>query len=244
MDQAKIGAFISELRHERGFTQEQLGEMLGVTNKTVSRWETGNYMPGIDTLLLLSRTFDVSINELLAGRRLEEQEFRSSAEDNVEELLRSSPFTRAECEAFWKKKWRREHIWSFLLCAAATVAAFLILPRLIRADAAATWCFFPVAAVAEYVVFYNSMMAYTEARVFDGCTVYSGDDKNPEKGDKKHRLFMACLSAAVAAVYGTLLVRSIRTGLSDILSGCIVCALWLTSTVIWLISWSKSQQKR
>ena len=47
MDQVKLGAFVAQLRRERGWTQEELGERLGVTNKTVSRWENGNYMPGI-----------------------------------------------------------------------------------------------------------------------------------------------------------------------------------------------------
>ena len=47
MDQIKIGKFIAALRKEKGLTQEKLGEKLGVTNKTVSRWENGNYMPGL-----------------------------------------------------------------------------------------------------------------------------------------------------------------------------------------------------
>lgn len=45
MDQIKMGKFIAALRKEKGLTQEKLGEKLGVTNKTVSRWENGNYMP-------------------------------------------------------------------------------------------------------------------------------------------------------------------------------------------------------
>lgn len=47
MDQIKIGKFIAALRKDKGMTQEQLGEKLGVTNKTVSRWENGNYMPDV-----------------------------------------------------------------------------------------------------------------------------------------------------------------------------------------------------
>lgn len=64
MDQVKIGKFIAAPRKERGLTQEQLGERLGVTNKTVSRWETGSYMPPIDGFLELSRVLDISLNEL------------------------------------------------------------------------------------------------------------------------------------------------------------------------------------
>ena len=48
MDQMKTGKFIAALRKEKGMTQEKLGEKLGVTNKTVSRWENGNYMPDIE----------------------------------------------------------------------------------------------------------------------------------------------------------------------------------------------------
>lgn len=54
MDQIKIGKFIAALRKDKGLTQEQLGEKLGVTNKTISRWENGNYMPDVEMLSLLS----------------------------------------------------------------------------------------------------------------------------------------------------------------------------------------------
>ena len=50
MDQIKIGKFIAALRKEKGLTQEQLGEKLGVTNKTISRWENGNYMLDVEML--------------------------------------------------------------------------------------------------------------------------------------------------------------------------------------------------
>ena len=65
MDQIKIGKFIAALRKEKCLTQEQLGEKLGVTNKTISRWENGNYMPDVEMLSLLSKEFGVSINELI-----------------------------------------------------------------------------------------------------------------------------------------------------------------------------------
>ena len=80
MDQIKIGRFIAQLRKEKGLTQEKLGEILGVTNKTVSRWENGNYLPDIEMLQLLGAEFGVSINELLAGERLDNEAFRQKAE--------------------------------------------------------------------------------------------------------------------------------------------------------------------
>lgn len=68
MDTKKIGKFISENRKRKGLTQEQLGELLGVTNKTISRWENGNYMPDLSLLIPLSETLNISLNELLNGK--------------------------------------------------------------------------------------------------------------------------------------------------------------------------------
>ena len=53
MDTVKIGNFLAQLRREKKYTQEQLGLRLGVTNKTISRWENGNYMPSVEMLQLL-----------------------------------------------------------------------------------------------------------------------------------------------------------------------------------------------
>ena len=58
-----------KLRLERGLTQEELAERLFVTRQAVSRWETGETVPGVETLKLLSRLFDVSINALLGSPR-------------------------------------------------------------------------------------------------------------------------------------------------------------------------------
>ena len=50
MDVKKIGVFLAELRKDRTLTQDELGEKIGVTNKTVSRWENGNYLPPVEIL--------------------------------------------------------------------------------------------------------------------------------------------------------------------------------------------------
>ena len=83
MNGKKIGTYLQTLRREYNITQEQLGEQLGVTNKTVSRWETGVYMPPIENLKQLSEIYNISINELLAGCRLSDEEFRKTAEENL-----------------------------------------------------------------------------------------------------------------------------------------------------------------
>lgn len=68
MDMAKMGTFLADLRKEQKLTQAELGEKLGVTNKTISRWETGSYMPPVEMLEELSRMYDLTINELLSGK--------------------------------------------------------------------------------------------------------------------------------------------------------------------------------
>ena len=72
MDQKKIGAFLKDLRRERGITQEQLAEQLGVSGRTISRWETGNNMPDISLLVEIAEFFDVSIPEIIKGERKSE----------------------------------------------------------------------------------------------------------------------------------------------------------------------------
>lgn len=71
MNQEKIGKFIANQRKEKGLTQEQLAERIGVTNKSISRWENGKTMPDISLFEPLCRELDISINELLKGKKLE-----------------------------------------------------------------------------------------------------------------------------------------------------------------------------
>ena len=72
MDQQKIGSFLKELRKEKNLTQEQLAEKLGVSGRTVSRWETGSNMPDISILIEIAEFYDVSIPELVSGERKSE----------------------------------------------------------------------------------------------------------------------------------------------------------------------------
>lgn len=72
MDQKKIGGFLKDLRKEKGITQEQFAELLNVSGRTVSRWETGNNMPDISLLVEIADFFDVSIPEIINGERKSE----------------------------------------------------------------------------------------------------------------------------------------------------------------------------
>lgn len=69
MNQEKIGIFIASLRKERGLTQTALAEMLGISNRTVSKWENGDGLPDISLLPAIAKTFGITVDELLAGER-------------------------------------------------------------------------------------------------------------------------------------------------------------------------------
>ncbi len=127
MDMVKIGSFLAELRKERKLTQAELGEKLGVTNKTVSRWETGSYMPPVEVLEELSNLYGLTINELLSGRKLTAEEYREMAKSNIRDTLKASTFELKEKQMFFKKKWRKEHISTIITCTVAWIILMVAL---------------------------------------------------------------------------------------------------------------------
>ena len=83
MDLDKIGKFIALNRKNKGLTQEQLAEKLGVTNKTISRWETGKYMPDLSLLKPLSEELGITLNELLSGEKIKEEKIVENTERSI-----------------------------------------------------------------------------------------------------------------------------------------------------------------
>lgn len=168
MDQIKIGKFIATLRKEKDLTQEQLGEKLGVTNKTISRWENGNYMPDIEMLSLLSKEFDVSINELISGERFLEEDFKKAADNNLVTALNNSIFTLKERIAFFKKKWLHEHIATIILCIVAWLSIMLwtALKLQDKKSYALLGAIGSILALLFYVAPYNRMMVYVENHAY------------------------------------------------------------------------------
>ena len=155
MDQIKTGKFIAGLRREKGITQEELGSRLGVTNKTVSRWENGNYMPDVETLRLLSKEFGVSMEELLDGERAGAQ--------SAPKEPRPDRFTREERVAFWTQNWNRENR-STVVFFDAVLGAALILSIVFGKYVLTS--VFALLVSATQVIFYNKMMAYVERNAY------------------------------------------------------------------------------
>lgn len=126
MDLILTGEFLRELRKEKGYTQEQLGELLGVTNKTVSRWETGNYMPPVEILQRLSELYGITINEILAGKRLSDDEYKKKADENIITALDGSVFSMKDKRKFYWKEWMKKYAWALALYLAAVIALAVV----------------------------------------------------------------------------------------------------------------------
>lgn len=169
MDTVKIGEFLTVLRKEKGLTQVQLGEKIGVTNKTISRWENGNYLPSVDMLKLLSDEFDVTINEIINGERINNNDYKKVADENISEILTEgsfttkSAFTVNEKIKFWKKRWLRRN--RFHNC----VMLVLFLLAFIYGFVSDDICIISAVTIAGFIVrtiVYNRMMSYIEKNAF------------------------------------------------------------------------------
>ena len=87
MDQEKIGKFIKEERKNKKLSQEELGELLGVSNRSISKWETGVSLPDISLFKSLCEVLDISYNELLSGERLNKTNYQERLEDNLSNVI-------------------------------------------------------------------------------------------------------------------------------------------------------------
>ena len=117
MNQKKIGLFLKELRKERGITQEQLAEVIGVSGRTVSRWETGFNMPDLDILIKLADYYNVEIREILDGERKSE-----NLNDELEEtVMKVADYSNQEKQGMARK------VFYFLVAGIITITIHIII---------------------------------------------------------------------------------------------------------------------
>lgn len=166
MDMLKMGSFLAELRKEHNLTQAELGVKLGVTNKTISRWETGNYMPPVEMLEELSNMYGMTINELLSGKKLSTEEYKEMAETNIKETLKASAFSLKEKQEFYKKKWLKDHVAIMVFIGLCIIGVFV-------AGIVDKNSFIGYVAVLMLLLAHgwrnNTMMTYVEKYAFDGA---------------------------------------------------------------------------
>lgn len=128
MDQIRIGRFIAQCRKAGGLTQRQLADGLGISDKTVSKWECGNGLPEVSLMLPLCAALGITVNDLLSGERVAQADYQKKAEENMMELIRENAENKKRlalsliCAA----------ITGIAVCALIALAAFLTLPAAAR----------------------------------------------------------------------------------------------------------------
>ena len=88
MDQVKIGKFIATKRKEQNLTQAQVAEKLGITDRAVSKWETGRSLPDASVMLELCGMLKITVNELLSGEELSVNDYNEKMEQNLLEMVK------------------------------------------------------------------------------------------------------------------------------------------------------------
>ena len=94
MDQIKIGKFITQCRKEQGFTQLQLADKLNITDKAISKWETGKGLPDSSIMLELCEYLRINVNELLSGEHIVEENYQEKACENIISIAKESEKNR------------------------------------------------------------------------------------------------------------------------------------------------------
>ena len=88
MNQEAIGKFIAACRKKKNLTQMQLAEKLNITNRAVSKWETGKSCPDVSIMMKLCDILGITVNELLSAERISMENYQKKAEENLMELKR------------------------------------------------------------------------------------------------------------------------------------------------------------
>ena len=93
MDQEKTGRFIAQMRKQRRLTQRELADALGISDKTVSKWECGNGMPELSLMQPVCEILEIGLNELFSGEKLTDAVYKTKDEENLLSLVRAAENT-------------------------------------------------------------------------------------------------------------------------------------------------------
>ncbi|HOZ55118.1 MAG TPA: helix-turn-helix transcriptional regulator [Clostridia bacterium] len=165
MNQEKIGKFIAELRKEKNMTQEQLAEKVGVTNKSVSRWENGKTLPDYSLLNELCNTLNISVNELLTGEKISDADYKKKADENLMIVLENSSFSLKKRIVYYKNKWLKEHVTRIIFGIILWIGILIGL-KLNEVDVYILGLIGGILPVFIYIILYNQMMVYVENNVY------------------------------------------------------------------------------
>lgn len=162
MDQFKIGKLIAECRKAKKLTQAQLAQLLGVTDKSVSKWENGICLPDVSLYKEICKILDITLNEFFSGERLKDETFKEVADSNLLSALENSVFTLKDKIDFFKQKWQKEHF--FELTTIMIVVVFFIIYGFIK-DNGLQYLFMIIGFISG-IIENNKMMSYIEKNAY------------------------------------------------------------------------------
>ena len=125
MNQEKIGRLIAECRKAKKITQVELADRLGVTDKSVSKWENGKCLPDVSLYKDLCNILDITLNEFFIGEKIKDEKFKEQADNNLFNALENSSFTLKEKMKYYGDKWDKEHFFEITI-ATLIIAGFII----------------------------------------------------------------------------------------------------------------------
>ena len=160
MDQIKIGKFIASCRKDQGMTQAVLAEKLGISDRAVSKWETGKSLPDSGIMLELCSLLNINVNELLSGERIMTETYNSKAEENLLAMRREVEEKNRQLLNLEIAIGAPGTLAGLVLCG---VAAFVEMPAGIRIGLIA-FAFFMIIAVAFIAVGIEQKAGYYECQ--------------------------------------------------------------------------------
>lgn len=181
MDQVKIGKLIAKCRKEKNLTQKELAELLGVTDKAVSKWENGICLPDVSLYKELCSLLGITLNEFFAGERVTNEKYKEIADENLYNALENSVFTLKDKIEYFKKKWEKEHFLSLTIW--MLIIVFFIILGFIK-DNGLQYIFMIIGFISG-IVENNRMMAYIEKNAYGNSTTNLVDSNNSTENCKE-----------------------------------------------------------
>lgn len=161
MDTVKIGKLIAKCRKEKNLTQRELAEKMGVSDKSVSKWENGKCLPDVSLYMELCEILGITINEFFLGEKIQDNDFKERADQNLLKALENSNFTLEEKIRYYRKKWQRDHVFDL------TVEMIILLILLfIFFDNKEIFIIVLIGSLFWSKIKYNQMMKYIEDHAY------------------------------------------------------------------------------
>ena len=136
MNQVEIGKFIAKCRKEKKLTQAQLAEKLNITDRAVSKWETGKSMPDSSIMLELCEILGITVNELLSGEKIDMESYEKKADENLITLKKKD-----------ENNMTKNFIISILFSATLLIGIMVCLICNIAISGNLTWSLIPVSSI-------------------------------------------------------------------------------------------------